>query len=80
MLFNIKHDLIEYEKDEWCHSPRGKNFNIPATITLYNIKPNFNISNMYYKNQFLQFLNERCKKNLNGTFLSYDFKSGELKF
>ena len=79
-LFNIKHDLIEYEKDEWCHSPRGKNFNIPATITLYNIKPNFNISNMYYKNQFLQFLNERCKKNLNGTFLSYDFKSGELKF
>ena len=28
-LFNIEHELIEYEKGEWCHSPRGKNFNIP---------------------------------------------------
>ena len=81
ILFNINHDLIEYEKGEWCHSPRGKNFNIPATITLYNIKPNNNnISNTNIKEQFVQSLKEKCKRYLNGTFLSYNFELCELKF
>ena len=79
-LFNIKHDLIEYEYGEWCHSPRGKNFNVPATITLYNIRPNINLSNMDAKRKYLEFLKEKCKNNLNGTFLSYDFETYEIKY
>ena len=79
-LFNIGHDLIEYEKGEWCHSPRGKNFNIPATITLYNIHPNINLSNQNVKRQYLEFLKERCQKNFCGTFISFDFDRGELKY
>ena len=39
-LFNIEHEFIEYEKGEWCHSPRGQNFNVPAVITFYNVQSN----------------------------------------
>ena len=79
-LFNIEHDLIEYEKGEWCHSPRGTNFNIPATITLYNIHSKINISNNNEKNQYLEFLKNKCHQNLNGKFLSYNFNTHELKY
>ena len=79
-LFNIKHDLIEYEKGEWCHSSRGTNFNIPATITLYNIFPNINLSNGNAKRQYIEFLKEKCHKNFYGTFISFDFDKGELKY
>ena len=79
-LFNIEHDLIEYEKGEWCHSPRGTNFNIPATITLYNIHSKIDISNNNEKNQYLEFLRNKCHKNLNGKFLSYNFETHELKY
>ena len=79
-IFNIEHDLIEYEKEEWCHSPRGKNFNIPATITLYNICPNIDISNENIKRQYIYFLKEKCQNNLNGELISYDFKTCELKY
>ena len=79
-LFNIEHDLIEYEKGEWCHSPRGSNFNIPATITLYNIHSRINLSNNNEKKLYLEFLKNKCQKNLNGTFLSYNFETHELKY
>jgi len=79
-LFNIEHDLIEYEKGEWCHSQRGTNFNIPATITLYNIHSKINISNNNEKMLFLEFLKNKCQKNLNGKFLSYNFETHELKY
>ena len=79
-LFNIEHDLIEYENDKWYHSPRGENFNIPATITLYNIRPNTNFSNLYEKKPYIEFLKEKCQRDLKGTFLSYDFETYELKY
>ena len=79
-LFNIEHDLIEYEKGMWYHSPRGKNFNIPATITLYNIHPNINISNINEKMKYEEFLKDKIHNNLNGTFLSYDFYTYQLKY
>lgn len=79
-LFNIGHDLIEYEKGEWCHSPRGTNFNIPATITLYNIYPNINLSSENSKRQYLEFLKEKCQKYFYGTFISFDFDKGVLKY
>ena len=79
-LFNIEHDLIEYENDKWYHSPRGENFNIPATITLYNIYPNTNLSNLYEKKLYIEFLKEKCQRDLKGTFLSYDFETYELKY
>ena len=79
-LFNIEHDLIEYEKGEWCHSPRGTNFNIPATITLYNIHSKINISNNNEKNLYLEFLKNKIQNNLKGKFLSYNFETHELKY
>ena len=79
-LFNIEHDLIEYEKGMWYHSPRGTNFNIPATIILYNIHPNINISNINEKRKYEEFLKEKIHNNLNGTFLSYDFYTYQLKY
>ena len=79
-LFIINHDLIEYEKGEWCHSPRGTNFNIPATITFYNINPNINLSNEYTRNKYIEFLKEKCRKNLNGKFISYNTYSHELTY
>ena len=79
-LFNIEHDLIEYEKGQWYHSPRGKNFNIPATITLYNINPNINLSNEKIKKQYIEFLKTKCQKYFNGIFLSYNFETFELKY
>lgn len=77
-LFNIEHDLIEYEKGEWYHSPRGKNFNVPAVITFYNIHSNIDISNENNKKMFLKILETKCKKYLNGDFISYDFDNGTL--
>jgi hypothetical protein len=79
-LFNIEHDLIEYEKGMWCHSPRGQNFNIPATIILHNIHPNIDFSNLFEKNKYIEFLKEKCRNNLNGTFVSYDDNSYQLKY
>ena len=79
-LFNIEHDLIEYEKGMWCHSPRGQNFNIPATIILYNIHPNIDFSNILERNKYIEFLKEKCRNNLNGTFVSYDNNSYQLKY
>ena len=79
-LFTIGHDLIEYEKGEWCHSPRGQNFNIPATITLFNISPNIDFSNENTKEQYILFLEEKCRKCLNGELLSYNFDKHELKY
>ena len=72
-LFNIEHEFIEYEKGEWCHSPRGQNFNSPAKITFYNIKPDIEISNDNDKKMFIDMLEIKCKKYLNAKFISYDF-------
>ena len=77
-LFNIEHELIEYEKGEWCHSPRGKNFNIPAKITFYNVQCNIDISNDNERKMFLDILETKCKKYLNAKFISYDFNNGTL--
>ena len=77
-LFNIEHELIEYEKGEWCHSPRGKNFNIPAKITFYNVQCNININNDNEKKMFEETLKTKCKKFLNAEFISYDFNNGTL--
>ena len=77
-LFNIEHEFIEYEKGEWCHSPRGQNFNIPAVITFYNIQPNIDITNENDKNMFIENLKIKCKKYLNATFISYNFENGTL--
>ena len=77
-LFNIEHEYIEYEKGEWCHSPRGQNFNIPAVITFYNIESNIDISNINEKKIFIDNLKKKCKKFLNGEFISYDFEVGTL--
>ena len=77
-LFNIEHELIEYEKGEWCHSPRGKNFNIPAKITFYNVQCNININNDNEKKMFEETLKTKCKKLLNAEFISYDFNNGTL--
>ena len=79
-LFNIEHELIEYEKGEWSHSPRGTNFNIPAIITFYNVKSNVNELDENEKNIFLEKLKSRCKKHLNAEFISYDFNKGTLKY
>ena len=77
-LFNIEHELIEYEKDEWCHSPRGQNFNIPAKITFYNVQCNIDINNDNEKKLFEEMLKTKCKKYLNAEFISYDFNNGTL--
>ena len=77
-LFNIEHELIEYEKGEWCHSPRGQNFNIPARITFYNIQCNIDINNDNEKKMFEEMLKTKCKKYLNAEFISYDFNNGTL--
>ena len=73
-LFNIENKFIEYEKGKWCHSPRGQNFNIPAKITFYNIKPNVDIYNDNDKKMFEEMLEIKCKKYLNAKFISYDFE------
>ena len=77
-LFNIEHELIEYEKGEWCHSPRGQNFNIPAKITFYNVQCNIDIDNDNEKKMFEEMLDTKCKKYLNAKFISYDFNNGTL--
>ena len=77
-LFNIEHELIEYEKGEWCHSPRGQNFNIPAKITFYNVPGNIDLDNDNEKKMFEEMLETKCKKYLNAKFISYDFNKGTL--
>ena len=77
-LFNIEHELIEYEKGEWCHSPRGQNFNIPAKITFYNVQCKIDINNDNEKKMFEEMLKTKCKKYLNAEFISYDFNNGTL--
>ena len=77
-LFNIEHEFIEYEKGEWCHSPRGQNFNIPAKITFYNIKPDVEICDDNDKKMFIDMLEIKCKKYLNAKFISYDFDNETL--
>ena len=77
-LLVVKHYLIEYEKREWCHSLRGTNFNIPSTITFYNINPNINFFNENIKNKYIEFLKE--KSILKGKFISYDFNNHKLLY
>ena len=77
-LFNIDHEFIEYEKGEWCHSPRGENFNVPAVITFYNVESNVDISNENDKKLFIENLKIKCQKYLNSKFISYDFDKGTL--
>ena len=77
-LFNIEHEFIEYEKGEWCHSPRGQNFNVPAVITFYNVQSNIDTSNDNEKKMFVEMLKIKCQKYLNAKFISYDFDKGTL--
>ena len=77
-LFNIEHEFIEYEKGEWCHSPRGQNFNVPAVITFYNVQSNIDTSNDNEKKMFIEMLKIKCQKYLNAKFISYDFNEGTL--
>ena len=77
-LFNIEHEFIEYEKGEWCHSPRGQNFNVPAVITFYNVQSNIDTSNDNEKKMFIEMLKIKCQKYLNAKFISYDFDEGTL--
>ena len=77
-LFNIEHEFIEYEKGEWCHSPRGQNFNVPAVITFYNVQSNIDVSNDNEKKLFIETLKIKCQKYLNAKFISYDFDNGTL--
>ena len=77
-LFNIEHEFIEYEKGEWCHSPRGQNFNVPAVITFYNVQSNIDTSNDNEKKMFIEMLKIKCEKYLNAKFISYDFDKGTL--
>ena len=77
-LFNIEHEFIVYEKGEWCHSPRGQNFNVPAVITFYNVQSNIDTSNDNEKKMFIEMLKIKCQKYLNAKFISYDFDEGTL--
>ena len=77
-LFNIEHEFIEYEKGEWCHSPRGQNFNVPAVITFYNVESNVDITNDNEKEMFIENFKIKCEKYLNAKFISYDFDKGTL--
>ena len=77
-LFNIEHEFIEYEKGEWCHSPRGQNFNVPAVITFYNVQSNIDTSNDNEKKMFIEMIKIKCQKYLNAKFISYDFDEGTL--
>ena len=77
-LFNIEHEFIEYEKGEWCHSPRGQNFNIPAVLTFYNVESNVDVTNDNEKEIFIENLKIKCEKYLNAKFISYDFDKGTL--
>ena len=80
-IFTIEQGNIKYEENKLFHSKRGENFNVPATIILYNVfKSNvIDLNIISEKKEFENLLKEKCKK-FNGNFISYDYETNQLVF